>query len=262
VDEGGGSTIVMLHGNPTWSFYYRNLITALRDEHRVIAPDHVGCGLSDKPRRYPYTLSTHVENFSRLMDHLRLSNITLAVHDWGGAVGLGWAMHNLDRVRRLVLFNTAAFFGPVPFRIRVCRLPFLGRIAVLNFNAFARAALRMACVQRDRMTAAVRSGYLFPYGTPSERIAIWRFVRDIPLSPRAPSHPIVKEIEQNLPRFRELPSMIFWGGKDFCFNDGFLDRWKSFLPRAVVHRFPDAGHYVVEDAHERIIPLFRAFVSA
>lgn len=261
VDEGDGSPIVMLHGNPTWSFYFRDLIAGLRGTHRVIAPDHVGCGLSDKPRCYRYTLETHVDNLERLLNHLQLTDVTLAVHDWGGAIGFGWAARHPERVSRLVIFNTAAFLGRVPFRIRICRWPVFGGIALLRFNAFARAALTMACTKQERMTPAVRSGYLFPYSTPADRIAILQFVRDIPVSRRIPSHAVVQDIERQLPRFRDRPAIIFWGAKDFCFNDSFLDRWKTLLPRAEVHRFPDAGHYVVEDAHERILPALRSFLA-
>ncbi len=261
VDEGSGPAVIMLHGNPTWSFYYRELIKGLRDHYRVIAPDHIGCGLSDKPQRYPYTLSTHIDNLGRLIDHLKADDVTLAGHDWGGAIGFGWAARNPDRVKRFVVFNTAAFFGRMPFRILVCRWPILGDMLVRRFNLFARAAIGMASGQRDRMTPEVAHGYLLPYDNYTNRVGVLQFIRDIPLTPSVPSHSVLESIEAALPQFRDRPMAIFWGEKDFCFNDSFLRGWIERFPHANVHRFPDAGHYVVEDAHERILPLLREFLT-
>lgn len=262
VDEGEGSPIVMLHGNPTWSFYYRELIKGLGDQYRVIVPDHIGCGLSDKPQNYPYTLSTHIDNLERLIDHLELDRVTLAVHDWGGPIGFGWATRHPERVRRFIVFNTAAFVkGRMPLRIRICRWPIIGDIAVRRLNGFARAALWMACADRKRMTPLVRQGYLLPYDSVANRVAIQCFVHDIPLNPRVPSHRVLQEIEAKLPQFGDRPMIILWGMKDFCFTEQFLVEWIRQFPNAAVHRLHDAGHYVVEDAHERILPLVQKFLE-
>jgi len=262
LDEGSGPPIVMLHGNPTWSFYYRELIKGLRDRYRLVAVDHMGCGLSDKPRTYPYTLATHIDNVTRLIDHLGLNDVTLVVHDWGGPIGFGWATRHMDRVAQFVVFNTAAFLGGrMPLRIRLCRCPLVGEVALLRFNAFARAALHMATAKPERMTSEVRRGYLLPYDRPSNRVAILRFVRDIPLTPQVPSHSVVREIEAGLHRLSDRPMLICWGMKDWCFTPRFLAEWERRFPGAVVHGFPDAGHYVVEDAHERVLPLMREFLA-
>lgn len=261
LDEGEGPPVVMLHGNPTWSFYYRELVKGLRDTHRVIVPDHVGCGMSDRPAPYAYTLATHIGNVTRLIEHLGLRDISLVVHDWGGAIGFGWAVDHPQLVKRLVVFNTAAFFGPTPWRIRVCRWPVFGEIALLGLNAFARAAIHVACVHRERMTSAVRAGYLLPYSTWSDRRGILAFVRDIPVSPRVPSHAIVRRMSEKLRMLRDKPMLIAWGLRDFCFHEGFLNEWTNRFPDAEVHRFEDAGHYVVEDTHERILPLLQPFLA-
>jgi haloalkane dehalogenase len=261
IDEGSGPAVVMLHGNPTWSFYYRELVRGLRDCYRVVAPDHIGCGLSDKPTDYPYTLATHIENISRLIDHLGLADVTLVVHDWGGAIGFGWAARYPERVGRFVVFNSAAFFGRTPWRIRICRWPIFGDLVVRGLNGFARAAVSMACKRPGRMTTETRRGYLAPYDSYAHRIAILRFVRDIPLDSGVPSFPVLQEIEAALPRFREHPMIIFWGAKDFCFNDVFLTGWMDRFPAATVHRYSDAGHYVVEDAYERILPALSGFLE-
>ena len=263
VDEGHGEPLLLVHGNPTWSFYWRDLIRALSARYRVIAVDHIGCGLSDKPQNYPYRLAQHVDNLGQLVEHLDLENITLLAHDWGGAIGLGAALAAEPRFRRFVMFNTAAFRSQhIPWRIRVCRTPYLGRLAVQGFNAFALAATRMAIAHHERMTPAVRAGLLAPYDRWAHREAIYRFVEDIPLSPQHPSYETLLHIEQGLPRLAACPWMFIWGMRDWCFRPHFLERFLEFYPQAEVHRLPDAGHYVVEDAHERIVPLVEQFLAA
>ena len=262
LDEGRGETLLMLHGNPTWSFYYRNLILEFKKSYRCVVPDHMGMGKSDKPQFYPYTLSQHIDNLAALVCELSLKDITLVVHDWGGAIGMGFAIRYPKKVKRLVLFNTAAFLSEkIPIRLSLCRIPGLGSLAIRGFNAFALAATTMACNNRDRMKDEVKAGYLAPYNNYSNRIGNLRFVQDIPMSSVHPSYSLVKEIEENLGQFANLPVMIVWGEKDFVFNRHFLKKWTEIYPHAVVHRISDAGHYVVEDAYERIIPLMGSFLQ-
>ena len=261
LDEGEGETLLMLHGNPSWSFYYRNLVKGLKDKYRCVVPDHIGCGLSDKPQDYNYTLAQHIDNLEIFIDQLGLKDITLVMHDWGGAIGMGYAVRHVENIKRLVIFNTAAFLsGKIPFSINVCRLPFFGTIAIRHFNAFAGMAVKRAVKNRDRMTSKVKRGYLAPYNNFANRIANLRFVQDIPMRPDIPSYPVVKYIEDHLELLRDHPKLVVWGMKDFCFDDHFLARWKNIYPEAEVHEMEDAGHYVVEDAYERIIPLMRNFL--
>ena len=148
-------------------------------------------GKSDKPQNYPYTLSQHIDNLESLVDKLGLKNITLVVHDWGGAIGMGFAVRQPQKVKRLVLFNTAAFLSErIPIRLRLCRVPGFGALAIRGFNAFALAAIMMACKNKDRMTDQVRAGYLEPYNNFSNRIANLRFVQDIPMTSDAPSYSV------------------------------------------------------------------------
>ena len=262
LDEGSGENLLMLHGNPTWSFYYRNLILGLKGSYRCVVPDHMGMGKSDKPQDYPYTLSRHIDNLEKLADHLELDDITLVVHDWGGAIGMGFAVRHPERIRRLVIFNTAAFLSSeIPLGLSLCRIPGFGAIAIRGFNVFARGAIRWACVKQERMTEEVRAGYLAPYDNFANRVANLRFVQDIPISPDSPSYSVIQHIEDNLKLFREHPVQIIWGAHDFVFNDHFLKRWQEIFPQAEVHRMEDAGHYVVEDAHERILPLLYEFLQ-
>jgi haloalkane dehalogenase len=255
-------TLLCVHGNPTWSFYWRHLVSAWRGRYRLVVPDHVGCGLSDKPQDYEYRLAQHVANLRQLIADLDLQNITLLAHDWGGAIGLGAAVAEPERFARLVLFNTAAFRSDrCPWRIRVCRTPLLGPLGVRRLNLFARAALSMATAQPDRFTPEVCAGYLAPYDSYANRVAVQRFVEDIPLSPSHPSYATLASIERGLSSLARLPTSLIWGMLDWCFTAHFLERFRIFLPRAEVHRLYGAGHYVVEDAHERIVPLVEAFFN-
>jgi cis-3-alkyl-4-acyloxetan-2-one decarboxylase len=261
LDEGSGEVLLLVHGNPTWSFYWRNLVLGLREKYRVIVPDHIGCGLSDKPADYPYRLEQHVSNLSSLINELDLKKVTLLAHDWGGAIGLGAATAQPERFSRFVMFNTAAFRSNwMPWRIRICRTPILGKIAVQGFNAFAKAALWMAVSKHERMTSAVRQGLLAPYDSWANRQAIYRFIEDIPMSEAHPTYETLLEIETRLALFKTLPWMFIWGMRDWCFKPKFLERFLDFFPKADVHRLPDAGHYVIEDAYEEIIPLVDQFL--
>jgi pimeloyl-ACP methyl ester carboxylesterase len=261
LDEGQGRPLLMLHGNPTWSFYWRNLVQAFSSDHRVVAPDHIGCGLSDKPQRYQYTLAQHIENVSKLIDELDLSDITLVAHDWGGAIGLGAAGRQPERFKDIVLFNTAAFPPPyVPWRLRALRFPPFGKLAIQGGNLFARAALRMAVADRSRLSDEVKAGLLAPYDNWSNRIATYRFVRDIPTTSSHPTWKTLDEVERGSQLLKDRRALMIWGMQDWCFNSVCLDRFAELLPNHEIHRFEDVGHYVVEEAHERIVPLMRAFL--
>ncbi len=262
LDEGRGQPLLFVHGNPTWSFYWRNLILGVRDEFRCIAVDHIGCGLSDKPRDYPYTLARRIDDLVQVVQQLDLTDVTLLAHDWGGAIGLGTVLRLRERFARIVLFNTGAFPPPfVPWRIAACRLPVVGTLAIRGLNAFSRAALSMAVETPERMTADVRAGLLAPYDNWASRVAVDRFVKDIPFSPRHPTWQVLEQIEAGLDSLAALPIQLIWGMRDWCFRPACLERFQQHWPQAEVHRLEDCGHYVVEDAHERIVPLVREFLS-
>ncbi len=260
VDEGSGDPVVMLHGNPTWSFLFRNLIRPVSAANRVIAPDHLGCGLSDKPLDFPYRLETHIDNLEQLVHTLNLENITLLVHDWGGPIGMGFATRYPEKIRRLIITNTAAFTSRwIPMRIEVCRIPWLGRKIILDWNLFCKAACHMTTVKK--MPENVRRGYLLPYDTPESRIAVHRFVQDIPLDYCDQSYELMVGMEDGLWMFRELPVLILWGMKDWCFTPKFLARWQEFLPDANIVRLMNAGHYLFEDAPDEIAASVVSFLK-
>ncbi len=262
VDEGAGAPLLMVHGNPTWSFYYRELVKKFRGEYRAIAVDHLGCGLSDKPANFDYCLQSHIDNLVALIDDLDLKKITLLVHDWGGAIGLGAALKRPERFARLVLFNTGAFPPPfVPLRIRACRIPLLGTLAMRGFNAFGRAALTMATERPDGLPKAVKAGLIAPYDSWAHRIAIDRFVYDIPFTKRHWTWDVLEQIEDGLKTLASRPTLMVWGMKDWCFRPECLDRLLTHLPKAEVKKLDAAGHYVIEDAPEEVLATVGDFLA-
>ena len=261
LDEGEGEVLLFLHGNPTWSFYYRSLIQNFQGRYRCVAPDHIGCGFSDKPQDYSYTLTTHIDNLEKLVGFLGLKNITLMVHDWGGAIGMGLAVRKPELIKRLVLFNTASFLSTdIPLRIGLCRMPLLGTILIRYLNLFVRGVLWFGLKRRKRLKKNVRAGYLAPYDTFENRIANLKFVQDIPMEQAVPSYSVIQYIERNLKQFDGHPILIIWGSEDFCFNVKFLNKWREIFPRAEVREVCNAGHLVVEDASDEIIPWLEGFL--
>ena len=254
-------TILCVHGNPTWSFIWRRLIADQSRERRVIAIDHIGCGLSDKPQDYPYRLEQHVANLRRLIETLDLRNVTLVGHDWGGCIGMGAAGEVPDRFRRFILLNTGVFRSKqIPLRIAVCRIPVLGAIALRAFNGFSRAALTMA-IARKPLSATARRGLLAPYDSWANRVAVLRFVQDIPLKPSHPSYAKLVQIEAGLSQFTDRPMLLLWGAQDWCFTLDFLKEFQRRFPQAESHVIPDAGHYVFEDAADEVVATVRKFLA-
>jgi haloalkane dehalogenase len=202
-----------------------------------------------------------VADLRQFIETLDLKDITLVAHDWGGGIGMGAAVETPERFSRFVLMNTAAFRARrCPWSIRACRIPLLGPLAVQGLNLFVRAAMRTAVARHERMTPAVRAGLAAPYDSWGHRAAVLRFVLDIPLRRSHPSYPTLVKIEEGLAQFRHRPVCLIWGLRDWCFTPEFLDRFLDFFPEAEVHPLAEAGHYVVEDAHETIVPLLEDFL--
>jgi pimeloyl-ACP methyl ester carboxylesterase len=267
LDEGQGNPVLFLHGNPTWSFLFRDYIHALRDQHRCIAVDHVGCGLSDKPGRdaYPFTLARRIEDLEALLKSLSVEkDITLVVHDWGGPIGFGFAVRHPEWLRSIVIFNSAAFLWPsgkkFPWILRACRKSHTLGCFIERLNMFALPASYLMCTKKT-VSAQVRDGYLFPYRTLQNRTAILKFIQDIPLEPQHASYATMREVQAGLSRLQDVPITIFWGGRDFIFDREICEEWSRYFPRAVVHYFPEAGHNIAEDEKEAILPLLLRFLS-
>lgn len=269
LDEGprDGEVVVMLHGNPSWSYYWRNLVSGLSDKYRCIVPDHIGMGFSDKPddSTYEYTLQSRVEDVSALLRHLGITGpVTLAVHDWGGMIGFGWALSHAQQVKRLVITNTAAFPLPaakkMPWQLSLGRDSQFGAFIIRAFNAFSSGASYQGV--ETKMPADVRRAYVSPYNTWANRISTLRFMQDIPLQPGDKAWPLVAEAGRRLPEFADRPAFIGWGLQDFVFDKHFLADFRAALPNAEVTAFEDAGHYVLEDKQAVLVPAIRKFLDA
>jgi len=267
VDEGRGDPIVMVHGNPTWSFYFRQLIKTLSTHCRTIVPDHIGCGLSDKPdaHSYDFGLKNRVDDLDFLLNQLGVkNNITFILHDWGGMIGMAYAVRHPEQVRRLVILNTFAFLPPADYRIPwvayfIRHAGSLASLAVLGLNLFSIAALYLN--SRQGLAGDVKKGLTAPYNCWNHRIAVLRFVQDIPLNPKDASYQLAKSVDHNLASFAGTPMLVCWGEHDFVFNHQFLKEWQNRFPKAEVHRFSDAGHYILEDVPDKIVPLVREFLQ-
>jgi haloalkane dehalogenase len=273
VDEGprDGKPVVMLHGNPTWGYLYRNFIGPLVEAgHRAIVPDHLGFGRSDKPDDASlYTIDRHALRLEALIESLDLHDATVVPQDWGGPIGLWWATHHPDRVNRLFILNTYAHRPPgkvpLPLPLRLFRTPLVGEVMVKGLDLFKHVFLfRAGVMHRERLTPTVKKAYLAPHPTWSSRTPILVFPRQIPSGPTGPVADLAGELEQLLEQhFRAKPVMIAWAMKDLAFTPDVLEQlWLKTFPDAEVMRIPDAGHYLQEDAHERIVPALLRFLES
>ena len=267
VDQGKGRPVIMVHGNPTWSFYFRHLITSLSGRFRTIAPDHIGCGFSDKPsaKAYDYTLDQRVADLDALIRRLDIrEKMSLIVHDWGGMIGLAWALDNLDRVDKIVITNTSGFFLPASKRLPAAlwAIKYLAPFAVpavLGANLFARGALYLA--PKTRLPQSVKKGFVAPYNSWANRIATLKFVQDIPLTPKDKSYARVENVDQGISALAPDQLMFLWGTRDFVFDIHFLEEFKNRFPQSRAHVFEDAGHYLFEDKPGPTLELIQKFLS-
>lgn len=268
LDEGprDAPVLLMLHGNPTWSFYYRNLVLRLRDRYRCIVPDHIGCGLSDKPEDadYDYHLARRIADVDALVQAtVGDGPLSLVVHDWGGMIGFGWAAPMAERIERCVILNTAAFPMPadkrLPFALWLGGRTPIGTALIRGFNAFSGAAARVAF--KKPVSDEVRAAYKGPYDSWANRIATVRFVQDIPLKEGDRGYDIVAGTAEQLHRFVETPTFIAWGMQDFVFDAPFFREWQRYLPNAECLAFDDCGHYILEDGGEVLLERIDNFID-
>lgn len=259
VDEGVGSPVVFVHGTPTWSFLYRHLVTQLATHHRVIAVDHLGFGLSDKPRDAAYEPRDHARRLLALLDELDLSGATLVVHDFGGPIGLSAAMERLDRIDRLVLFNTWMWSvdgDPAIARGAKIAGSWFGRLLYRHLNFPVKVLMPQAMGDRGVLTPHVHAHYLAPLGTPDERMGAWACARAL-----LQSGPWFDELWAARDRLAGKPMQLLWGMRDPTFGPAYLERWKQAFPRADVHTFPTSGHFVPEEVPNTVVPVLRRFID-
>ena len=252
--------VLLVHGNPSWGFLWRDLAAELvRRGRRVIIPDHLGMGLSDRPARL-LRLADRIHHLRSLCDALHLESIDLGVHDWGGAIGLGLAGEQPGRFRRLLVTNTAAFPSRlIPWRIRLCRAPVIGRLLVEQLDGFAWPATWMA--SERGLPPAVRAGFLAPYSSASRRRAVADFVADIPLEPTHPSRRTLQGVADRLSVLADHPILLLWGARDFCFTLRFHAAFRRLWPRAQSKVLAQSGHYVLEDSGSEGVRIAADFLA-
>ncbi len=265
VDEGSGEPVVMVHGDPTWGFLYRNFIPPLSQQYRCIVPDQMGMGKSAVPQeRSLYRLEQHCANLEALLLHLDVGDITLVLHDWGGPVGLGFATRHPKRIKRLVLMNTWAFApwpgGPFPRLLEIIRSE-RGEAFVLRKNGYLEPALVGTTYHSEKLTKNVMEAYRAPFPTPESRLAMLCWSRDIPLHESDVSYAEMKRIERGLSLFRGIPVLLVWGMQDPVIPTSVLHRWQQEYPHARTHEIEDASHFLQEDAPERIVQWIEMFLK-
>ena len=255
VDEGprDAPTLLFVHGNPTWSYMWREPIAALSKQgRRCVAFDHMGFGRSDKPPHLGrYSLQAHIEHARRLVEQLDLSDVTLVAHDWGGPVGLGAMLDHVDRLSSAVLINTWAWELPsfVPPFIREFRTEGLGEILVLGGNLFVES-IPGGMANRDT-DPVMMEAYRAPFPDYWSRVGMLAFQRDIPFTERDRSAALMGSIHERLEQL-DIPVTLVWGMRDPVFQPVFMDQWRELFPDARVVELEDAAHFVPEDRPDAV----------
>ncbi len=265
VDVGEGDPLVLLHGDPTWGYLYRRFLPSLSKYARCIVPDHMGMGKSGVPEiPYPYRLRHHIDNLETLILRLELRDITLVVHDWGGPVGLGFAIRHPSRLKRLILMNTWAFArwpgGPLPRLIELIRSP-RGEAFIMGKNGYVKPALMGTTAHSNHLTETVLNAYLAPFRTPESRRALLCWSRDIPVTASDESYAEMQQIENGLTQFQHIPVLLVWGMQDPVLPPAVLRMWQQLYPHATTHELEEASHFLQEDAPERIIQAIKRFLE-
>ena len=259
VDEGNGEPLVMVHGNPTWSFLYRHLIKQLAPKYRCVAPDQIGFGLSDKPTDWTYSPAEHAQNLTALIERLDLEDITLVVQDWGGPISLSYAMDQPENVKRLVIMNT--WMWPVDrdwYYVAFSRFTggSLGRYLIRRFNFFARVIMPQSYGSRSRLTEEIHQHYLKPLEVQAERKGCWVFPGQI-----LGATDWLRELWARRGVLEAKPKLIVWGMKDIAFREKELNTWTNTFPDAHAVRLANVGHYVQEEAVDELGPAVGRFLN-
>lgn len=259
VDEGEGPAVVMVHGTPTWSFLYRHLIKDLSPRFRCVAPDHVGFGLSDKPREWSYLPEDHARNLEFLIGSLGLSDIVLVVHDFGGPIGMSYAVHNADNVRGLVVFNTWMWSlrgNPQYERIgKMLAGPF-GRFMYRRWNFSARVMLKAAYGDKSKLTRSIHEQYLRPFPNSDSRQGTLVFAREL-----LDSADWYDQLWHERDTIAAKPALVLWGMKDPAFRHDSLERWEALLRNKNVHRYESVGHFPQEEVGRGLSAVVEEFLQ-
>ncbi len=260
VDEGCGPVILLLHGNPTWCYLYRNVIRELKDSFRLIAPDFLGMGLSDRTPGKRFRAVDRINQLEEFVDALGLTSFSLVMHDWGGPLGTGFMLRRLDSVERVIYLNTTLTeTETLPSFIKLAATPVVGKFLTRHTASFVRLTTSVGVYRK--MTPDLARGYLSPYTTRQRRDAIWDFVDDIPFDSDHPTYTQMVQIAEGLPKVAEKPVKIIWGLHDPCFHREMLSKVAAHFPKAEILEIPEASHLVLDDAPQLAIPAIREFLS-
>jgi haloalkane dehalogenase len=250
IDEGSGKPIVFIHGNPSWSFQFRNVIRKISQKYRCIAPDLIGFGLSDKPETWTYLPRDHAENLGRLLDSLELSEITLVVGDWGGPIGLSYAISHPDKVTNIVITNTWMWAVDQDLHFILFSIfvgGSIGKWLIKWRNFFAQDIVGHAFGDKNKLTAEIHNHYLKPLEKQEERIGTWVFPREI-----IGSTEWLRSLWNNVDRLKPEKVLIAWGMKDIAFREKEMNKWALLFPNARVEQYPDAGHFISEEKPDEL----------
>ena len=259
VDEGSGEPVVFVHGNPSWSFMYRELIKGLSDSHRCIGIDHIGFGLSDKPYEWSYLPKDHAANLQMLLDSLDLNDITLVVHDWGGPIGLSYALNRPERIKRLVILNTWMWPLESGLTIRIFSSGLggpIGRFIIERFNFFANNLMRFAASDPAKFPPQVHTHYTQALPTPESRKGSWVFPYEL-----LGSKDWLASLWAQRDKLQDKPVQFIWGAKDTAFTEADLQRWQHLFTDHRTEKV-DAGHYVAEEMGAVLVPVVREFLTS
>jgi haloalkane dehalogenase len=259
LDEGKGDALVFIHGTPTWSFMYRDLIKGLRQNYRCLALDHLGFGLSDKPKNYPYSAQKHAENLENWLNSLNLENFTLIIHDFGGVLGFNYALKYPEKIKNLIVFNTFLWSseGEPKFEkfkkiLKNPVLPFLYRY----FNFSARFILPKGFEDKKKLSKTLHQHYLKPFSKVSEREGTLGFVKAL-LNEQA----WFNQLWQERAKLLDKEILLLWGMKDEFLTEEYLEKIKHNFSHSQVHTFADCGHFVPEEIGDALVPIFQDFLQ-
>lgn len=259
IDEGSGPPVVMIHGNPTWSFLYRNLIKRLRIAYRCVAMDHLGFGLSDKPPGWSYLPEDHAANLTGFIEGLGLRQITLVVQDWGGPIGLSYAVEHPENIARLVILNTWAW----PVDRDLYYIAFsgimggpIGRVLIRRFNFFAWSVLRESFGDKRKLSREAHRHYMRHLATPADRAGCHIFPGQI-----VGSSAWLGRLWGQMGALEQVPKLIVWGMKDIAFRPKELRRWQERFPAARTVELATAGHYVQEESPDELAAAVLPFLQ-
>ena len=257
VDEGEGDPIVFVHGTPTWSFLWRQQIKPLSRTHRCIAPDHLGFGLSEKPTHFAYTTEAHADNLEKLIEHLQLKDITLVVHDFGGPIGLRYAIRHPENVKRLIILNTWMWsLEDEQQMMKVSKFLSggIGKFLYLRLGFSPRLLLPKGYHQRKHLTKDVHQHYLKPLSSAASRLGTWEFAKAL-----HQSNTYFNALWQQREKIRFIPKLILWGEKDSLLPINFSNKWQETFPEAKILKM-NGGHFLQEEKGGEVTDAIKQFI--